>query len=143
MKNTGLFIMVLVFVFLFIASIVVNLTLLKKYKDIIDYFNQDSQLTMERVGNVEDRVNSVKAALDALAPRFKILEDGMKVLEGSINSNAAKQNEIKKELLSQIQIINNDLLAVKASIRLKEEAPAEEGAAKSTPATEKTAPATR
>jgi len=117
MKNVGLTLGVIFFVILFLAGLIVNIVLLKKYKDLVDYFNQDSQLTTDRLTNIEYKLNSLKTNIDDIVPRLKAAEDNSKVLEGSLNLNISKQNEIKRELLSQIQVINDDLLAVRAGVK--------------------------
>jgi len=115
---------------LFILSITLNLILFKKYKDIIDYFNQDSQLTVERFGNIEDRLNSLKLAVDEIVPKVKSFTEDMSVIDGKINSSIAEQNKIKKDLLAQIQVLNDDLLKIRATLRERETAPVKQEAPK-------------
>lgn len=115
---------------LFILSITLNLILFKKYKDIIDYFNQDSQLTVERFGNIEDRLNSLKIAMDEIVPKVKSFTEDMSVIDGKINSSIAEQNKIKKDLLAQIQVLNDDLLKIRATLRERETAPVKQEAPK-------------
>jgi len=115
---------------LFILSITLNLILFKKYKDIIDYFNQDSQLTVERFGNIEDRLNSLKLAVDEIVPKVKSFTEDMSVIDGKINSSIAEQNKIKKDLLAQIQVLNDDLLKIRATLREREAAPVKQEAPK-------------
>ena len=115
---------------LFILSITLNLILFKKYKDIIDYFNQDSQLTVERFGNIEDRLNSLKLAVDEIVPKVKSFTEDISVIDGKINSSIAEQNKIKKDLLAQIQVLNDDLLKIRATLRERETAPVKQEAPK-------------
>jgi len=115
---------------LFILSITLNLILFKKYKDIIDYFNQDSQLTVERFGNIEDRLNSLKIAMDEIVPKVKSFTEDISVIDGKINSSIAEQNKIKKDLLAQIQVLNDDLLKIRATLRERETAPVKQEAPK-------------
>ena len=115
---------------LFVLSITLNLILFKKYKDIIDYFNQDSQLTVERFGNIEDRLNSLKIAVDEIVPKVKSFTEEMSVIDGKINSSIADQNKIKKDMFAQIQILNDDILKIRATLREREASPDKQEAPK-------------
>jgi chromosome segregation ATPase len=126
---------------LFIVTAAINLALYKKYKDAIDYFNQDSQLTVGHFKSIEEKLGSVQSIVQGLSGQAKAIDDRIQSVDNQVKGmddriKAAEENlnrvdqidkavkdldsavnaqkDINKELSSKIDIINSDLLALRA-----------------------------
>ena len=117
----------IVVVILILMNTTAYLILYKKYNDIVDYFNQDSQLTAERLEGLDARYAAVKAKVDEMAAQISGLpEDSQAALDDKIRSSQERigtaMDEIKRSLSSKIEAVNNDLAMIKEKIGIKQQA---------------------
>jgi len=114
-----------------IAFVLMNtvsyLILYKKYNDMIDYFNQDSQLTAERLEGLDKKFNDMKTVVDQLTLQVKNVSDsGQMALDDKLKSTQDRVElaitEIRKELSSRIDALRGDLAAIRDNMSPKQAA---------------------
>lgn len=118
--------LVIVVIVLILMNTTAYLILYKKYNDIVDYFNQDSQLTAERLESLDAKYTAIKAKVDEMAAQISGLpEDSQAALDDKIRSSQERigtaMDEIRKSLSSKIETLNNDLVVIKEKIGIKQQ----------------------
>jgi peptidoglycan hydrolase CwlO-like protein len=100
-------------VLLILMNTVAYLLVYKKYNDLIDCFNQDSQLTSERLNGLDARIKEISAKVDEAASR---LDNKTGFSEERI---AAAFGDIRKNLSSRVESIENDIAAIRQKLGMK------------------------
>jgi len=93
-------------VLLILMNTVAYLLIYKKYNDLIDYFNQDSQLTSERLEGLDAKVKDVTTQFDDKTGTYG---DRMATAFGSM----------QKDLSSRVGALENDIAAIKQKLGMK------------------------
>lgn len=120
------FFLAIIAVILILMNTVAYLILYKKYNDIVDYFNQDSQLITERLEGLDAKVSAIKSHLDEIAGRVgSMSENNQAAVDDKINASqdriSTAMSEVRRELSSKVDVLNNELAALKEKISVKQQ----------------------
>ncbi len=116
----------IVAVILILMNTVAYLILYKKYNDIVDYFNQDSQLITERLEGLDAKFSVIKSQVDEMAARVGSLsENSQAALDDKISASQERistaMGEVRRELSSKIDALGNELAALKEKIGVRQQ----------------------
>lgn len=112
-------------VILILMNTTAYLILYKKYNDIVDYFNQDSQLTAERLEGLEAKLKEIRTEVDSMGERIGSLsEANQAALDDKLSSSQERMgtavDETRKALSSKIADLDNDVAAIKQKLGIKQ-----------------------
>lgn len=97
-------------VLLILMNTVAYLLVYKKYNDLIDYFNQDSQLTSERLDGIDAKVKEMGAKVDEMSSQ----------LDGKTEQVIA---DIRKDLSPRIESLETDIASIRQKLGMKAQLP--------------------
>ena len=104
-------------VLLILMNTTAYLLIYKKYNDVIDCFNQDSQLTSERLDGLDAKIKEMGAKVDEMASQL----DGK---TGSAQERiAAAFSEMRKDLYSKLESLESDVAMIRQKLSMKTQLP--------------------
>lgn len=104
-------------VLLILLNTVAYLLVYKKYNDLIDYFNQDSQLTGERLDGFDARIKEMGARIDEVTAQLDTKTGS------SREQIAAAFSEMRGDLFSKIESLEGDVAMIRQKLGMKTQPP--------------------